>query len=85
MPVADLEDAGEALLPGLFAAGTYWRALASMPATAGTCAAIPAEWISEAPGQVRSCTQRNIPYFCAAAAISIAWLWPLHAFSATPV
>ena len=33
--------------------------------------AIPAEWMSDAPGQVRSWTQRNMPNFCAAAAISI--------------
>src|SRR5579862_3397864 len=57
-----------------FAAGTYWRALASMAATPGTCAASPAEWISDAPGHVRSCTHRNILFFCAAAAISNTWL-----------
>src|SRR5574340_17448 len=69
----------------LLAAGTYWRALASMAATVGTCAARPAEWIREAPGQVRSCTQRNILNFWAAAAISSAWVCCLQAFSAAPV
>src|SRR5690349_18886946 len=67
------------------AAGTYSRAFASMPATAGTRAEMPTDWISDAPGHVRSCTHTNILYFCAAAAISTVWLWPLHAFSATPV
>ena len=47
--------------------------------------AMPAEWISDAPGQLRSCTQRNILYFCPAAAISMAWLWPLQAFRAMPL
>ena len=68
-----------------FAAGTNWRALASIPAFFGTRAAMPAEWISDAPGQVRSCTQTNIPYFCAAAASRTACVCPLHAFNATPV
>jgi len=45
---------------------------------------VPAEWINDAPGHVRSWTQRNILYFFATAAISTAWLWPLHAFNATP-
>ena len=33
-----------------------------MAVTPGTWAARPAEWISDAPGQVRSCTHRNMPY-----------------------
>ncbi len=56
-----------------------------MAATPGTWAARPAEWISDAPGQVRSCTHKNMPYFRAAAAINSDWLCPLHAFSAAPV
>ena len=70
---------------GALAAGRYWRELASIPDTPGTWAAMPAEWISDAPGQVRSCTHRNILYFCPAAAMSMVWLCPLHAFKATPV
>src|ERR1039458_3457897 len=66
-----------------FAAGTYWRALASTALVPGTCAAMPTECTSAAPGQVRSCTQRNILYFCAAAAMSSDPDCPLHAFSAT--
>src|SRR5438093_13476533 len=69
----------------LFAAGTYWREFPSIPDTPGTCAAMLAEWTNEAPGQVRSWTQRYILYFWQAAAISIAWLCPLHAFNAAPV
>ncbi len=34
--------------------------------------------------QVRSCTHRNRPYFCAAAPINRASVWPLQAFRATP-
>jgi uncharacterized protein (TIGR03437 family) len=52
------------------ATGTYSRALASTALVPGTWAAIPTEWTSAAPGHVRSCTQRNIWYFCAAAAIN---------------
>ena len=55
------------------AEGTYWRLLASMVKTPGTCEARLAEWTSEAPGQVRSCTQRKDLYFWAAAAIKTAW------------
>src|SRR5579859_3253650 len=55
---------------GRLAAGTYWREFDSMADTPGTCAASPAEWISDAPGQLRSCTHRNMPYLRAAAAIS---------------
>ena len=76
---------GNLLSQDLFAAGTYSRALASIVVTPGTCAASPAFSISDAPGQVRSCTQRNILYFWAAAAISSDWLRPLQALSATPV
>ena len=53
-----------------FAAGQYWRAFASTARTPGMWAASPADWISDAPGQVRSCTHRNMPNVCAAAAIS---------------
>src|SRR5207249_9367942 len=41
----------------LLALGTYCLELASMAATVGTWAARPAEWMSDAPGQVRSCTR----------------------------
>src|SRR5207253_843375 len=61
------------------------RASASIAATPGTCAASPAECTRDAPGHVRSCTQRNILYFCAAAAISSDWLCPLQALSAMPL
>src|SRR5262249_45052152 len=54
---------GQRPCQGRLAAGQYWRAYDSMAATPGTCAARPAEWISEAPGQVKSCTHRNMPYF----------------------
>ena len=57
---------------GAFAAGRYCRAFASSPAVPGTQAAIAAEWTSAAPGQVRSWTVRNIPYFRAAAARALA-------------
>src|SRR5258708_37602868 len=50
------------------AAGTYSLELASSADTPGTCAAMPTECTSAAPGHVRSCTHRNILYFCAAAA-----------------
>ena len=46
---------------------------------------MPAEWMSDAPGHVRSCTHRNMPNFWAAAAISSDCVCPLHALSATPV
>src|SRR5450759_1110220 len=83
--ILDDEDAGELLLPPRIAAGTYWRALASTALVPGTYAAMPTECTSAAPGHVRSCTQRNILYFCAAAAIRSDPVCPLHAFSATPV
>ena len=63
-------------MPGNFfsqpalADGTYSRALASSAEVPGTCAAMPTECTSAAPGQVRSCTHRNMRYFCAAAASS---------------
>src|SRR5580698_4177527 len=46
-----------------FAAGTYWRALASIAFTPGTCAAKVTEWTRDAPGHVRSWTQRNTFFF----------------------
>src|SRR5581483_4576286 len=64
---------------GLFPAGMYCREFDSMAATPGTWAARLADWISDAPGQVRSCTHRNMPNFCAAAARIRDWLCPLHA------
>ena len=67
------------------ATGKYCLEFASIPDTPGTCEAIPAECTKDAPGQLRSCTHKIILYFCPAAAISIAWLWPLHAFRAMPV
>src|SRR5438094_774456 len=70
---------------GLFALGMYWRALASTAVTRGTRAASPTECTRDAPGQVRSCTHRNMLCFCAAAAMSSAWLCPLQALSANPV
>src|SRR5882672_919276 len=85
VPSFTMNNPGNRLSQGLLAAGIYCRELASTPATPGTRAAIPTECINDAPGQVRSWTVRNIPYFCAAAAISIACDWPLHAFNATPV
>src|SRR4051794_36086654 len=68
VPSVTRKNVGNFASHGAFAAGQYWRALASIAVTPGTWAARPAEWISDAPGQVRSCTHRNIPYFCAAAA-----------------
>src|SRR5213593_2072093 len=85
MPSLTRNSPGNLLSHALFAAGTYSRAFPSMPETPGTWAARPAEWIKDAPGQVRSCTQRNILYFRPAAAISNAWLCPLQAFKAAPV
>ena len=41
---------GKRVSQAALAAGTNCRALASMPALPGTRAAMPAEWISEAPG-----------------------------------
>ena len=46
-----------------FPDGQYWRALPSMAATPWMQAARLAECRNEAPGQVRSWTQRNMPYF----------------------
>src|ERR1017187_366022 len=54
MPSRTLKIPGNLSSHGLFAAGTYSRALASIAAPPGMCAASPAEWISDAPGQVRS-------------------------------
>src|SRR5580693_6272656 len=54
MPSRTLKMPGNSSSQGLLAAGTYSRALASIAATPGMCAAKPAEWISDAPGQVRS-------------------------------
>src|SRR5215813_10638994 len=85
VPSFTTNNPGNRFSQGLLATGIYCLELASTPATPGTRAAIPTEWISDAPGQVRSCTVRNILYFCAAAAINIACDWPLHAFKATPV
>src|SRR5260221_12991875 len=54
----------------LLAAGMYCRELASIAATPGTWAARLADWIKDAPGQVRPCTQRNNLCFPATDAIS---------------
>lgn len=53
-PSRTLKIPGNLSSQGLFAAGTYSRALASIAATPGICAAKLAEWIRDAPGQVRS-------------------------------
>src|SRR4030042_1729938 len=52
------------------AAGQYCRALPSTAATVGTRAARLAECRKDDPGTDKACTQRNIPYFCAAAPIN---------------
>ena len=78
-------ETGEDAEQGAFAAGQYCREFDSIAATPGTWAAKPADWMSDAPGHVRSCTHRNMPNFWSAAAIKSDWLFPLHAFSAAPV
>ena len=39
---------------GSLAAGQYWRAFDSIATIPGMWAASPAEWMSDAPGHVRS-------------------------------
>src|SRR3984957_7384687 len=75
---------GNRLSQPAFAAGTYWRAFASMPLTPGTCAARVTECTNDAPGQVRSCAHRKTFRFIASAAMSSDMLCPLHALMAAP-
>src|SRR5262245_59914516 len=76
--------------PGNFAAhdaladGQYWRALPSIAVTGAMWAARPADWRNDWPGQVRSCTHRNMSDFCSAAAMRSDCDCPLHDLSATP-
>ena len=63
VPSVTRKNSGKRSAHQRFAAGTYCREFASMAATPGTCAAKPAECSSDAPGQVRSCTHKNRPYF----------------------
>jgi ribosome biogenesis protein Tsr3 len=66
-------------------AGQYCRPFPSIAAIVGSRAAMLAECKKENPGQVKSCTHRNMPYFWAAAPINKASVWPLQALSATPL
>ena len=78
MPSAILNMDGNRTSQPSLAAGQYCRALPSMAAAVGIRAASVAEWRNDAPGQVRSCTQRNMRNFCAAAPIRRAPLCPLQ-------
>src|SRR4051812_45376320 len=59
-PVVRIQPSFTSKMPGnffsqpRFAAGTYSRALASSPETPAKWLAMPTEWTSAAPGQVRS-------------------------------
>src|SRR5271169_2755726 len=70
VPSATLNRPGYFLAHGLLAAGQYCRPFPSTAATVGILAASDADCKNDAPGQVRSCTQRNMPNFWAAAASS---------------
>src|SRR5580704_14743362 len=84
-PSVTLKSPGYFFAQSLLAWGQYWRLFPSTAATVGMRAASEADCRNEAPGHVRSCTQRNILNFCAAAASSNESVCPLHVLSATPL
>src|ERR1700733_8794728 len=84
-PSVTLKRPGYFFAHSLLACGQYCRLLPSTAAPVGMRAAGEADCRNDAPGQVRSCTQTNMPNFCAAAASSSESVCPLHVLRATPL